>query len=334
MADLPPAADAFLERFVAWAQARRDLRGALVVGSRARATEPADALSDLDLLLVTTRPRFYASTRDWLGELGDVFLTCTYSSIVGTRAVRAADFDVEGELLHVDFAIVGSLEARMSGPLFRLLARCPGALRFLPPALRAEVGSWFAQLRKGRPRVLFERGRAASRMIARAPLCAGGQRAPGAAEFDELVHSFLDLGLWQSKLLLRGELWMALHFCDRLRKERLLRMLEWHARATREAPPDTWYEGRFLERWADRRALAELGHAFGHFEGEDAWRALFATSRLFAWLARETAERLGFPDPAAAEARVDRWLERRFAERAGERGGAGSSPSGSCPPGS
>jgi hypothetical protein len=36
-------------------------------------------------------------------------------------------------------------------------------------------------------------------------------------------------------------------------KELLLRMLEWHARATHGWDYETWYTGRFVDRWADRR---------------------------------------------------------------------------------
>lgn len=82
-------------------------------------------------------------------------------------------------------------------------------------------------------------------------------------------------------------------------KRLLLRVLEWHAQATRAA--DTWHEGRFLEEWADERVIAGLRAAYAHYDAEDVARALAATMDLFAWLARETAERLGLAYNAAAE---------------------------------
>lgn len=44
-----------LSKMVAWATARDDLRGIAVVGSRARSDHPADAWSDLDVLLIARR---------------------------------------------------------------------------------------------------------------------------------------------------------------------------------------------------------------------------------------------------------------------------------------
>ncbi len=60
--------------FVTWAHTQPDLRAAVVVGSRARHHHPADEWSDLDLILFTTSPAWYASHSDWLAELGEVWL--------------------------------------------------------------------------------------------------------------------------------------------------------------------------------------------------------------------------------------------------------------------
>ncbi len=69
----------------------------------------------------------------------------------------------------------------------------------------------------------LRRGSASERKMARAsispshPLHAGVVVCP--AEFKEVMHSFLSLLLWKSKLLLRGERWMAAHVCDTQMKE-------------------------------------------------------------------------------------------------------------------
>ncbi|OGO52327.1 MAG: hypothetical protein A2148_01525 [Chloroflexi bacterium RBG_16_68_14] len=98
-------------------------------------------------------------------------------------------------------------------------------------------------------------------------------------------------------------------------KDLLLRMLEWHARATHGWDYETWYTGRFVDRWADPRAAAALRETFARYDEEDVWRALFSTMELFGWLARETAERMNFTYPAAAEERVTEWVQARFLKR-------------------
>lgn len=75
-------------------------------------------------------------------------------------------------------------------------------------------------------------------------------------------------------------------------------MMEWHARAMKGLHYDTWMRGRFLEEWADPRAVEELTKAFAHYDKDDIWRALFATMDLFRWLSVETAESSGYSYPA------------------------------------
>jgi predicted nucleotidyltransferase len=56
-----------LTRFVEWAEGEESIRGAVVVGSRAR--DDADEWADLDILVVTTDPERVLSETAWLKEL-------------------------------------------------------------------------------------------------------------------------------------------------------------------------------------------------------------------------------------------------------------------------
>lgn len=78
-------------------------------------------------------------------------------------------------------------------------------------------------------------------------------------------------------------------------------MLEWHTYATRSESHDTWMRGRFLEEWADPRAVAQLATAFAHYEAQDIARALHATMELYRWLEDETAVAWGYTPPRAGE---------------------------------
>ena len=64
-------------------------------------------------------------------------------------------------------------------------------------------------------------------------------------------------------------------------------MIEWHARA---GGHDTWFHGRFLEKWADPRAVKEMRDAFAHYDEADIWRALLASMDLFRWLDADQSE--------------------------------------------
>ena len=106
------------------------------------------------------------------------------------------------------------------------------------------------------------------------------------------------------QVLLRGELWIAKSCCDSYLKQLLRQMLEWHTRVRQGAHIDTWMQGRFLDEWADARAVAVLPTIFAHYDEADVWRALMATMKLFRWLALETAEVLGYAYPSFGEDRA------------------------------
>jgi hypothetical protein len=73
--------------------------------------------------------------------------------------------------------------------------------------------------------------------------------------------------------------------------------------------------GRFMSDWADARVLPALSRAFGHYDAEDSWGALFATLDAFRWLAEETADAMSFEyasrvDRAATDYITCLWQER------------------------
>jgi aminoglycoside 6-adenylyltransferase len=48
-----------IQRFVEWSKDCDDVRGLVIVGSRARVDHPADGWSDLDVIVITTDPDHY-----------------------------------------------------------------------------------------------------------------------------------------------------------------------------------------------------------------------------------------------------------------------------------
>jgi aminoglycoside 6-adenylyltransferase len=86
-------------------------------------------------------------------------------------------------------------------------------------------------------------------------------------------------------------------------------MVEWHSRAVHGPEYDTWFRGRFLEKWADPRVLKELREAFAYYDEKDVKRALMKTMGLFRWLATETGEILSYPYLIDADERVTSWVE-------------------------
>jgi len=78
-----PAYEPLIEKFVAWAQTRLDIRAVIVLGSRARDDRPADEWSDLDIVILVTDPKPYLTRTDWLKSIGNFWITFVEPTATG-----------------------------------------------------------------------------------------------------------------------------------------------------------------------------------------------------------------------------------------------------------
>jgi len=245
-----------------WARERADVHAAVVVGSQARSSMPADRWSDLDVFLVVDDPQPYAEDRDWVAEFGSPVITFLEQTAVGDQRERRVLYET-GEDVDLPLIPLSALDqVEVAG---ELLAR---GYRMLVDKIDLEQ-----RLRE-----------VAAGVTASSP--------PTQRELTELASDFWYHALWTAKKLRRGEVFTAIECLDGYLKARLLTLLEWHARAV-DPSVDTWHGGRFLERWADPGALSALEKAFAHYDVRDVARALWETIDLWQGLEEETASRLG-----------------------------------------
>ncbi len=286
MSQAPLTYEDVLDRFLAWVRPRPDVRAVIVVGSRARTDHPADAYSDMDLVVVSTDPDRYLSETDWLKALGTPWLTFLEKQAVGKGLERRVPFEVA---LDVDFIPLGNEAVRRM------------ALEGWPPEVAAVLRRGFRLVLDKDDLLSMLTGGVLDTRPSFAP-------APMQEEFLALCHDFLYDAVWVAKKLRRGELWIAKSCADGAMKRLLLGMIEWHARSERGWDHDTWHGGRFLEEWADPGALDDLREAFGYYEEADVRRALLVTMNLFRRIGRKTAARLGCAYPEEADQRVTAWV--------------------------
>lgn len=278
-----------IERFTTWAEHVSDIRAAIVVGSRARADTPADEWADLDIIMVTTNPEHYLSTPDWIQNSGTPLLTFLEPTATGGETERRVLF--EG-MLDVDFSIIS-------------YERCRQLLKEIPPDMVAPLADTF-----GRGiRILLDKDEMIPQLLSRIPSDKPvSPSPPEKQEFYQVVSDFLYHAVWTAKHLRRGELWWAKGGCDSHMKGCLLTMVEWHARARYGQDHDTWFRGRFLEKWAHPRVVKGLKDVFAYYNEKDVKRALLVTMDLFSWIAAETAEMLGFPYLDKTDETVTEWV--------------------------
>jgi aminoglycoside 6-adenylyltransferase len=290
-----------IERFVRWAEPCSDIRAAVIVGSRARVDHPADEWADLDIMIITTDPKRYLSTTDWLGNVGNFLLTFLEPTSAGDGMERRVLF--EG-MLDVDVAIFPEEEFKRRAQQF--------TQGEIPPQIAAQILDVFVR----GMRVLVDKdGMIAELQTLISSIESPALRPPSQHAFLEAVNDFLYHAVFTAKHLRRGELWWTVTCLNCYMQRLLLRTMEWHALATHGGTYDTWFRGRFLEEWAPPRALKELRSAFSHYDEDDVKHALFATMNLFRWIAMETAEKLGYPYPTKADEHVTNWVRTCLSKR-------------------
>lgn len=283
-----------LTNFTTWATQEHNIRAALVIGSRARTVQPADQWADLDLIVIVQNAQPLIDNVDWLTQVGEPVLTFVEMTPSGDPERRVL-FQGGDYGLDVDFS-------------FLPLAKVNGVLQapHLGPELAGELFNVFGR----GMRVLLDKDELTSRLRALlAPIASPTPPAPSTTAYAATVSDFWYHALWTAKHLRRGELWWAKAGCDMRLKHLLLTMLEWHARFATVTKQDVWFRGRFLEMWADPRAVDELRQVFAHYDEADLWRALLATMHLFHWLATETAQGLSYSYPTQGEAYVTQLVE-------------------------
>lgn len=280
--------ETLLARVIAWAEQLDDIRAVMVIGSRARVDRPADQWSDMDIVLVTSDPRRYLDDGGWLSELATPWLTFLEPTAAGEGTERRALFD---NAIDVDFIpySTAAMEAI--------------AEHGWPPEIEGVI-------RRGM-RVFLDKDGWGERLALpteEAPTISSAAPSPSAEALANTINDFWFHSVWTAKKLRRGELWTAIDCLTGFMLWRVLHMIEWHTHATCGVEVDTWHNGRFVEQWADPRAIAGLRQCFARYDAADVARGLLATMDLYRWLSHETAAALGYTYPTMADERASDWV--------------------------
>ncbi len=118
-------------------------------------------------------------------------------------------------------------------------------------------------------------------------------------------------------LLGRRELFRSRTVLDCDLRLQLQALVEMHARATKDTDADTWYNGRFMEAWADPDALTTLTKTYSNYDAKEIKQALLATTELISRLATETARARGYRFPNKGQKRMLAWLFQMLHDQGG-----------------
>ena len=258
-----------LQKLTEYVQSDQAIQAAFLVGSQSRIDRPADEYSDVDFVVITDQPERYLADDGWLASIGAPRISLTEDTILGGKERRIL-FDGGKDL---DFIVFTGEQ--------------------VPRIQNRELDGMLA---RGCVLVKDELGLAAILEEARRRANAQNEPALTQDEFANLVRDFWFHTVWTAKKMARGELLYAKYCLDVYMKQRMLTLIEHHARA--HGGPDPWYNGRFIERWAQPWMLEGLAAAYARYDMADMARALLATMDLF----RDVASELDFAYPKDAEA--------------------------------
>ena len=115
--------DAFLAAVAAWGSRRADVHFAVLVGSHARAEDPADEWSDIDLVIIVDDPAAMMADPGWLDELGRPLLSFVEPTAVGDFTERRVLFESGQDVDFVLLPVAGAVELAASPEAASVFAR-------------------------------------------------------------------------------------------------------------------------------------------------------------------------------------------------------------------
>lgn len=268
-----------IDRFTRWGVSSDMVSAALLLGSQARDDKKADEYSDADIMIIVDDPDYFISSDEWLNEIGIFFVSFVENTVGGLKERRVL-FD---GALDVDFIL------------------CPKDT--IDSLAKSEVASILSNNCKILiDKIGFKDG------IDSFDIGKQSFIMPTEQDFTNTVNDFWYHTVWTAKKLKRGELWTAKFCLDSYMKWKLMSIIECYTHIKHGFAHDTWYSGRFIEKWAEDWIINDLSLCFSHYDKNDMKSALFSTMKLFRSLAIETAEKLGYSYPTKADEYTTEWV--------------------------
>jgi aminoglycoside 6-adenylyltransferase len=270
--------DTLAQKIVNWGHQTENIRALIILGSRARTSHPADELSDLDLLVITTNMKAFIASADWLQEFGSPLLSFTEPTFDSSYERRAL-FD---DFLDVDFDL-------------------------------SEPGQFKESLKFGAVRDIFQRGyhilldkddwTSIITNLDPAP----PQQVSSPAQISNEIQDYWFHVVWSAKKLQRGELWSAMNCLNCYLKNKLLHMIETHTILFAEGEIDMWHNGRILEKWSAPTISQRLPGSFADYDVQPLAAALQHQAALYHDLASQVAVKLNISYPHESVTTIQTW---------------------------
>jgi len=278
--------DLIIARLISTAKVSDDVHAVIAIGSTTRKLVKADEFSDLDVILVSSKPNdwIYGNRPDILGEIRINFTEPTLGNVNERRMILDENLDVD------------------------LIVLTPEQVRYF-------IEKGFANSVMNRGYIVLYDDMGVSEMLRKHVTVEDTitHSVMSEQEYLNMINDFCFHTLWAYKKLLRGELWTAKMCIDAYLKSKLLRMIEMFVLSC-DKNADVWHNGRFLENWAGEEITKKLRNCFGRYDKGDLSTALTNTEKLFSELAEKTSANLGYAFPSKVICYAKECLDKMMGE--------------------
>jgi hypothetical protein len=290
----------FETRIMEWANRQSDIIALVQMGSRVQGVGIADALSDWDFHLISSRPQKYYCT-DWLAEIAPPW--CAHAERTPRGVIKVSAVFEGG--LEADFIPLAAWQMKL---VYWAMLR-PEWVKWMPARLLRGIQETRVILLGSGHRVLIGGKEWETRLRAlKVPWAA---RRMSAEEFCKHTGAFWQKSVWVTKKIARPEPRSAMHWLHKLIVDHVYAILEEEAwLAGKVARP----EALKAEKWLDSKRLEQTDVQ----TGTDQWslaRTLLAEISLFEEVSQSVAATRGFrlPDYSA----VAGWLRTELTKLGG-----------------
>ena len=275
--------DVILSKIIAWAQSEDNIRAVILIGSKAQENS-CDQLSDYDISIFCNNDAAYTCNEKWLTAIGDVwvFLPEKIHRDNKDYPTRLVIFD---KGVKIDFAFY-SIEV----------------LQNLTEAHPLPVDYNLGY------QILVDKDNLTKNMSQ--PSATLNIEKPTEKVFRSLVEEFWFEAYHVAKYLHREDLWSVKFRDHGIKDHLLLKMIEWHAQATRQWTFSPHPYGKQMQSWVEKDVWNALQECFALFNPQDSWKALMNTIKLFRRLSTETAEMLEYQYPTAVDKNISGFIAR------------------------
>lgn len=260
-----------LEKVRSLAEKSENVRAVFIIGSCVRKIEKADAYSDIDFIVIANEMDEFIHQRNWVETLGKPLFLWTDHEAGWASWDRRVLFD---DFLEADFVLFQKSQLEQQW-------------------LASFVGSMLTSDYE----MLIDKDDISSLVR---PFLYSEEAPQSDEEILNEIHDFFFHCNWIKKKIDRGALFIAHNCLNEHMKKKLLFMMEASAKIKHGETCNTWFEGRFIEKWADRDSLAKLEKCFATYHKEEILNALRNQIILYTSLSEKLCQSRGISFPEAA----------------------------------